>query len=762
MRTESSGLEHAIAGAWLYAWRARMAVAVMRGIVVIVLGAALPSVAQSRALQFAGGDDRVNVALPLVFDDLATNSFSITTRIRPDVSAPNSRVFFAQKDADNLVSILLNDTNRVYFYVKVNGSVVSLATDHGIPPGAWSHVTATWSAATSQVTLIVNGVAAVASGGTSSSGADNLLTLGARTDGLQPINATLDDFTLWPTVLTEAQIISVALGCPVGITALLQYDFEVGTPGGNNAGLTTLPDISGNGYNGTLSGFALAGPTSNWIDSPHVDSCLGLTPSTLGNGVVGQEYGPVTLSASDGTPPYTYAVTVGALPAGLILSSDGTLSGTPTAGGTFNFTVTATDSSAGTGPYTGSQTYTLVIAAPTITLDPFTLPGGMFGVGYSQILIASGGTAPYTFAVTTGALPAGLDLASDGALTGTPTAGGTFNFTITATDSSAGTGPYTGSQAYTLAIAAPTITLDPPALPGGMFGVGYSQTLIASGGTAPYTFAVTAGALPAGLDLASDGALTGTPTAGGTFNFTITATDSSAGTGPYTGSQAYTLIIAAPTIIIDQTVLPEGTVGIGYSQALTASGGTAPHTFAVTAGVLPAGLDLASNGSLTGTPTAGGTFNFTVTATDSSGGTGPYAGSQAYTLVTAAPTIIIDQTMLPEGTVGVGYSEALTASGGIAPYTFAVTAGALPAGLSLSSDGSLSGTPTTHGSMGFTVTVTDSSTGTGPFTTSQAFVLLIAGGQISGAVMVPVVSAWMLWLLAALLAMIGFVFAHRR
>ncbi|RZK99271.1 MAG: hypothetical protein EOO62_25035, partial [Hymenobacter sp.] len=71
---------------------------------------------------------------------------------------------------------------------------------------------------------------------------------------------------------------------------------------------------------------------------------------------------------------------------------------------------------------------------------------------------ASGGTAPYTFAITAGALPAGLTLTSAGTLSGTPTANGTFNFTVTATDNSAAPGPYSGSRAYTLPIAAPAIT----------------------------------------------------------------------------------------------------------------------------------------------------------------------------------------------------------------------------------------------------------------------------------------------------------------
>ncbi|MCE3543408.1 Ig domain-containing protein, partial [Escherichia coli] len=131
------------------------------------------------------------------------------------------------------------------------------------------------------------------------------------------------------------------------------------------------------------------------------------------------------------------------------------LSGTPVGSDTYNFTLTATDATTGTGaPDTGSRSYALTIAAPTIALTPTTIPAGTAGVAYSETLTASGGTPAYTYAVTAGALPAGLTLSTSGTLSGTPTAAGTFNVTITATDSSTGTGaPYTGSRAYTLTVA---------------------------------------------------------------------------------------------------------------------------------------------------------------------------------------------------------------------------------------------------------------------------------------------------------------------
>ena len=443
-----------------------------------------------------------------------------------------------------------------------------------------------------------------------------------------------------------------------------------------------------------------------------------LTPSSLAAGQVGAGYSQA-LTAAGGTAPYSYAVTSGSLPAGLVLSTGGVLSGTPSASGSATFTVTATDSSS--GKHTGSQNYSLTInPAPTITLTPSSLAAGQVGAGYSQALTAAGGTAPYSYAVTSGSLPAGLVLSAGGVLSGTPSASGSATFTVTATDSSSG--KYTGSQNYSLTInPAPTITLTPSSLAAGQVGAGYSQALTAAGGTAPYSYAVTSGSLPAGLVLSTGGVLSGTPSASGSATFTVTATDSSS--GKHTGSQNYTLTInPAPTITLTPSSLAAGQVGAGYSQALTAAGGTAPYSYAVTSGSLPAGLVLSTGGVLSGTPSASGAATFTVTATDSS--SGKYTGSQNYSLtINPAPTITLTPSSLAAGQVGAGYSQALTAAGGTAPYSYAVTSGSLPTGLALSTGGVLSGTPSASGSATFTVTATDSSSG--KHTGSQNYTLTI-------------------------------------
>lgn len=186
-----------------------------------------------------------------------------------------------------------------------------------------------------------------------------------------------------------------------------------------------------------------------------------------------------------------------------------------------------------------------VVLCPVITVNPPTLPNGTVGAAYNQVVSATGGTAPYTFSVSSGALPTGLLLnPATGAITGSPTVAGTFNFTITATDAAG----CLGSRPYSIVIAAPgcpAITLTPATLPPGVTGTPYSQSVTGSGGTPPYTFAVASGALPTGLTLnPATGSISGVPLQPGLFSFTLRATDA----GGCTGAAPYTVTIIAGAI----------------------------------------------------------------------------------------------------------------------------------------------------------------------------------------------------------------------
>ncbi|WP_162258305.1 autotransporter domain-containing protein, partial [Frateuria sp. Soil773] len=280
--------------------------------------------------------------------------------------------------------------------------------------------------------------------------------------------------------------------------------------------------------------------------------------------------------------------------------------------------------------------------------------------------------------------------------------------------------PFSATQNYTLHVVAPTVTVTPASLPAATAGTPYpTATFGASGGVAPYSYALN-GTLPAGLSFnVGSGTVAGTPTETGNFAFVVTATDAHG----FTGTANYTLAVASATLSLAPGSLPDATAEAAYSQVLTASGGVAPYAYTVANGALPAGLSLDSGtGTLSGTPTVSGNFSVGIKATDSSTGTGsPASITKTYTLAVAAPVITITPASLPAAQQAEVYSQALSASGGNGSYGYAVTSGALPAGLSLSGSGLLSGTPTVSGSFSFTVTATDGL----HFTGAQAYTLAI-------------------------------------
>lgn len=261
------------------------------------------------------------------------------------------------------------------------------------------------------------------------------------------------------------------------------------------------------------------------------------TASPLASGTVGTAYVPVTLAATGGTAPLTWALATGSsLPAGLTLSTAGVISGTPTTAGTATFTVTVTDSTAKTASKALSITVT---ASGALTITTTTLPGATVGTAYSQTLAATGGTGTLSWTITGGSL-APLTLSSTGTITGTPIAAGTLSFTVTVTDSAAT--PVSDSQALSIAVsvagAGAPLAITPITLPAATFGTAYGPvTLAATGGTSPYTWALAIGsaALPAGLTLSAGGVIAGTPTAPAvpnatTSNFTVRVTDAVLGT----------------------------------------------------------------------------------------------------------------------------------------------------------------------------------------------------------------------------------------
>ncbi|MFK0278195.1 putative Ig domain-containing protein [Ensifer sp. NPDC090286] len=509
------------------------------------------------------------------------------------------------------------------------------------------------------------------------------------------------------TVAANSTANAIALNIAGGTADSVAID-AVATHGTASASGATITYTPTAGYSGTdsftytatnVAGTSTAATVTVTVTPPVLD----LTPASTPNGVAGTPYSQ-TVSASGGTAPNTFTLIAGATPPGVSLDqSTGELAGTPTATGTFNFRIKATDHYGATG----DRAYQITTVCPAVAFTPSsgTAFSGTTGVPYNQVFSASGTTGGSSFTFSSNVpLPSGLTFdPATNTLSGTPTQPGSLSFALDFTDVYGC--PFTAY--YSINVAFPAITLAPAAngLPGGETGVAYSQTISASGGSAPYTYALVGGLLPAGVTFdAATATLSGTPTAAGSSSFTITATDVYGAAVGVT----YTLPITHPAVNLTPAAgaLPGGTTGIAYSQSISASGGTAPYSYAAT-GTLPTGVTLdGATGTLSGTPTATGTSNFTVTATDAYGA----SSNAAYSLSVAFPSLAMTPVAgaLPGATTGLAYSQTFSASGGSAPYNYAISVGILPSGLALDgATGTLSGTPTATGSASFTVTATD-------------------------------------------------------
>ena len=266
-------------------------------------------------------------------------------------------------------------------------------------------------------------------------------------------------------------------------------------------------------------------------------------------------------------------------------------------------------------------------------------------------------------------------------------------------------------------IACMSISVTPSTLPSAQLGAPYSQTIAATGGTAPYAYAAVGG-LPPGLTLTGAGDLVGTPTALGSYPFTVWVTDAAG----CQVSRPYTLDVSCPMLQLAPSSLASGLAGVPYLEALTVSGTAQTVAFGLTSGSLPPGLSLSPTGPATaeiaGTPTQQGSWPFRVEAS-TSGGCSVFAD---YVIDVGCPGLTIGPPTLPSAEVGATYSVLLSTTGGVAPHHYALTSGTLPAGLTLSGSGLVYGTPLAEGAASFAVSVTGSAGCTG----SAAYVLTVS------------------------------------
>ncbi|MEG2803482.1 autotransporter domain-containing protein [Stenotrophomonas sp.] len=538
-------------------------------------------------------------------------------------------------------------------------TVIASFTVNPVSPGAPTIGTATpgnTSASVSFTAPASNGGASITGytvtalpGGITATGSGSPLIVTGLTNGVS--------YTFSVTATNSAGE-GASSGASNAITPAAPQTITFGAPGSQNFGTTpTLSATSDSGLtpvfssttpavctisSGGLLAFVTAGTCSINADQPGDGSYLPAATVTRAFAVNAVAPGAPTIGTA--TPSGTGEIEVsfaapafsgGATITGYtVTSSPGAVaasgSASPirvsglTVGQSYTFTVTATNSAGTGGPSAASNA---ALAADAIGANPSS-QAVPYGEATAVALDISG--IPTSISVT--ALPTHGVLAISGlTATYTPNAGyaGPDTFTYRATDGNTTSAP----ALVSLTVGAPTVALAPASVPGGVAGTAYQQALASSGGTAPYSYQLL-GTLPPGLSLAPNGEISGTPTTTGSFAFSVQTTDSSTGTGPFSATRAYTLVVTAPQIGFTLATLPDPYTATGYAQRLQVSGGEAPYSFVVSGGALPAGLTLATDGQLTGTPTAAGSYTFSVTVTDANG----FTAQQSYTLVVIEAT----------------------------------------------------------------------------------------------------------------------------
>ncbi len=444
-------------------------------------------------------------------------------------------------------------------------------------------------------------------------------------------------------------------------------------------------------------------------------SPMGILSGTLPNATINTAYSR-QLTVVGGTAPYTFTFTqlglnTALFPPGITPTAGGLISGTPTSTGSYSFYVTVTDSAS----HSFKTNYTLVVTNTNgldITTAPIFYP--LAGQGLSSQLFTNGNSS-YTWTLQAGSLPPGLTISSSGLITGAPSVPGTYNYTIRATDNN--NAANFADRQYPITVIATQLNSGRANIPDLVVGTPYSYTFKIVGGAGPYAFATSPlSPPPPGLTLSAGGVLSGTPSRGGYFPFNFLVTDSANHSGyVYTGD-VWSLLPGQPEPFLGgQQNEHDGSVGSPYSVALTPFA-TLPDGATFTGQVapgssLPPGLKIiqAANGIpifLAGIPTTPGSYTFNLTASSTDG------QNLVVQISMNVSALSISPSRPPDGIVGTPYSAPpVTISGGVGPYTIqTLPYSDMPPGLSISSTGALTGTPTVPGSFDILLSITDSAT----------------------------------------------------
>jgi len=334
------------------------------------------------------------------------------------------------------------------------------------------------------------------------------------------------------------------------------------------------------------------------------------------------------------------------------------------------------------------------------------------GSPYSFAFGGAGGCGPalpYQFSVIAGSLPPGLTLASSGHVSGTPAQAGGWSFWVNLSDQNPPSAdwcrPSEAQRQFTITIngsgggspapqpPAATVSITTATLPAASVGSPYSSTFAASSSATP-SWNIAAGSLPAGLSLASNGALSGTPQTAGTVSFTVKVS-----AGGAQSQKQFTLEVT-PALQISGPDSPVGEVAVPLTIGLNATGGTAPYRWELKAGSLPTHVGFIGdqgNGSaamIKGVPADSGSFKLVFTVTDVRG----RSTEQTITLRVAEKLRLVAVHMPRVGHVGKPYRGRGIVQGGLGADIWSIAKGTLPAGLKLDpSTGLISGKPVRRG-----------------------------------------------------------------
>lgn len=349
---------------------------------------------------------------------------------------------------------------------------------------------------------------------------------------------------------------------------------------------------------------------------------VAVSPPPPAEGEVGLPYAE-SLAAHDGAPPYRWILTGGHLPAGVELSAEGNLRGTPRQAGSSQAAVTVADAHGAS-----ATEYLTITIAPRLRLRTKSLPSGEVNVPYRQTLAATGGAPPYRWTVKDGGLPDGLHVTRTGAITGTPEQAGTGTVTLAVRD---GDGARRTSR-VSLAIV-PQVTVSTPPIPPAEVGAPYHLQFQAAQGSPPYRWAGTVAGCGGtescpGLAVGPDGSLGGQPSAPGIARVRVTVTDALGGSATAEYEVAISRRLSAATQQLDPGCVLCG----AQPQQLLAQDGVSPYSWEKIGGTAPVALSPA--GVLTQNASAQqGTYTLVVRVTDALG----VSAVASYTYVVLPP-----------------------------------------------------------------------------------------------------------------------------